>query len=80
MSQAITTKFIGPTNTRGSRIKASAYAGTITVAYDHSLNNDENHRAAADALCVKMGWFVADALINAYLPKGGSVFVFPPNA
>ena len=78
--QAITTKFIGPTNTRGSRIKASAYAGTITVAYDHSLNNDENHCVAAVALCEKIGWIGADALISACLPKGGYVFVFSPNA
>jgi len=78
--QAITTKFLGPTNARGSRIKASAYAGSITIGYSHELNSDENHRAAAVALCEKMGWFGADSLISAQLPKSGSVFVFRPNA
>ena len=78
--QAITTKFIGPTNTRGSRIKASAYAGSITVGYSHELNSDENHRAAAEALCAKMGWPGSDTLISADLPKSGYVFVFSPNA
>ena len=78
--QAITTKFLGPSNTRGSRIKASAYAGSITIGYSHELNNDENHRAAAVALCDKMGWIGAETLISADLPKSGNVFVFPPNA
>ena len=78
--QAITTKFLGPTNARGSRIKASAYAGSITIGYAHELNNEENHRAAAVALCEKFGWIGADTLISAQLPKSGSVFVFSPNA
>ena len=78
--QAITTKFLGPTNARGSRIKASAYAGSITIEYAHELNSDENHRAAAVALCEKIGWIGADTLISACLPKSGYVFVFSPNA
>lgn len=56
MSQAITTKFLGPTNTRGSRIKATADAGSITVIYDHRLSVDANHRAAAMALVERCGW------------------------
>ncbi len=56
MRQAIITKFLGPTNTRGSRIKATAEAGTITVPWDYALNVTDNHRAAAAALIRKMGW------------------------
>jgi hypothetical protein len=48
--QAITTKYFGPTNARGSRIKATAERGSITVPYDHSLTNQANHVAAAQAL------------------------------
>lgn len=54
--QAIQTKFMGPTNTRGSRIKATAAAGSITLGWDHALNSEQNHVAAARALCQKFGW------------------------
>ena len=54
--QAIITKYIGPTDTKPSRIKATAAAGSITVSYDHSLNIDGNHIAAAQELAAKFGW------------------------
>lgn len=54
--QAVITKYIGPTNTKGSRVKASCEAGSITVNWDHSLNSDQNHDAACQALLDKLGW------------------------
>jgi len=54
--QAIVTKFLGPTNVRGSRVKASAAAGSITLSWDHSKNPTGNHAAAAEALARKLGW------------------------
>jgi hypothetical protein len=42
MRQAIVTKFLGPTDHRGSRIKATAEAGSITVSWDHGLGVEEN--------------------------------------
>lgn len=48
--QAIQTKYLGPTNTRGSRIKAICWLTSVTVSWDHSANTDENHAAAIDAL------------------------------
>ena len=54
MSQAIITKFIGATNTRGARIKASAWAGSVVIPYDYS--GDEAHRQAASALIAKLDW------------------------
>lgn len=54
--QSIETKYLGPTNNRGARIKASAQAGAVTVSYDHALSVVENHDAAALALAVKLGW------------------------
>jgi hypothetical protein len=54
--QAIVTKFLGPTNSRGSRIKATASAASITVSYDHRLNPEQNHDAACRALVAKLGW------------------------
>jgi hypothetical protein len=54
--QAITTKYLGPTNLRGSRIRAKAEAGSIVVAWDHALDIQENHAHAAEAFARKMGW------------------------
>lgn len=53
---AITTKYHGPTNTRGSRTIATAHAGgatrRVTVAWDHTLSATANHHAAAVAWVV----------------------------
>lgn len=54
MAQAITTKFIGPTNTKDSRIKASCWRASVIVSYDHALNSDANHKAAIEALVNKL--------------------------
>jgi len=54
--QAITTKYIGPRDVRGSRVKATAAAGSLTLDWDDSLNSAENHLAAAQALANKFGW------------------------
>lgn len=56
VTQAIETKYLGPTNTKGGRIKATAWAGSVTVPYDHALDVQGNHAAAALALRYKMGW------------------------
>ena len=48
--QAIETKYLGPTNTLGSRIKASCERGSLTVQWDYSLGVEDNHRAAAARL------------------------------
>lgn len=56
MRQAIETKYLGPTNHRGSRIKATAQAGSVTVSYDDALGIDENHEKACRALMAKYGW------------------------
>lgn len=75
--QAIVTKFIGPTNTRPSRIKALAEAGSLTVAWDYGLSTDRNHAAAAKALRDKLGW--TGRLIGGGMPQASShhmAFVF----
>lgn len=56
MRKAITTRYAGPTNTRGSRISATAQAGRIYVAYDYALNAEENHARAAKAYAHKWQW------------------------
>jgi hypothetical protein len=57
MRQSIATKYHGPTNTRGSRCKATSSSGlSLTVEWDDQLNSDDNHLAAAKALALKLGW------------------------
>ena len=56
MRQAITTKFRGPTDHRGSRIIARADAGSVVVPYDHALDVLANHASAAEALATKLKW------------------------
>lgn len=52
--QAIKTKYVGPTNTRGARITASCDAGTVTLSRDSSLDSQGNHQKAAMALLNKI--------------------------
>ena len=55
--KAIQTKYRGPTNTRGSRIVASAEgAGSLTFSYDHALDAPGNHHQAAQLYAKKKGW------------------------
>jgi hypothetical protein len=58
--QTIITKYLGPTATLGSRIKAMTSSGhkgsTYTVEWDHSLNVEGNHTYAAQLLLNKLGW------------------------
>lgn len=35
--------FLGPTETRGSRLKAKCNQGSITAEYDHSLSSDDKY-------------------------------------
>lgn len=56
MFQAITTKYVGPSNVRGSRVKATASAGSVTLHWDDALNSEQNHTAAAMALAKKYEW------------------------
>lgn len=67
--QAIITKFLGPTNTKGSRIKATSWDGSVTVTYNYALDSLNNHRAAADAVCYSLGgdWRI---VASASMPDG----------
>lgn len=56
MKQAITVKYLCPTNFRYSRLKAKALAGSLTIPWDYALGNEGNYREAALALCRSLGW------------------------
>jgi hypothetical protein len=72
--QAIQTKYIGPSNVRGSRVKAIAQAGSVTLEWDDALNRDDNHLAAAKALATKLSWDYGE-FIAGTLPDGNDVWV-----
>lgn len=48
--QTITTEYKGPTNTKGSRILVKSWLKNKSVSWDHALNSENNHKAAAQAL------------------------------
>ena len=62
MRQSITTKYLGPTNVRGSRIKAIARKRdsfgkemSLTDPYRYG-STEQEHCRAAKLLAVKLGW------------------------
>ena len=71
--KAIITKYLGPTNTKGARFKASDGSTSITVGYDYALTSEGNHSTAARALCEKLGW--KGHLVGGHTTTG-MVFVF----
>ena len=55
--QAITTKYLSPTDTKGARIKATCDAGSITIGFPHGAPSVEAANAeAAMALVRELGW------------------------
>lgn len=77
MAQAILVKSLGPTNTKGARLKAEAWFGICTVPYDYALGPTANHERAAYALCEKYGHRAS--LLWAMLPRDmGLVFIMSP--
>ncbi len=54
--QAIQTKYLSATNAKGSRIKATCAAGSVTIDYPHDLSGMACHAKAAYALLAKMHW------------------------
>jgi hypothetical protein len=51
--QAIQTKYLPATDSRGCRIKAKCARGSIVIPYPHELSGDETHRSAVLALATR---------------------------
>lgn len=71
----VKTTYLGPTNFRGSRVKASmnrTIVDTITIPWDCELNSTENHEKAARALANKLGldWSNRKLVIGEYESNG----------
>jgi len=56
--QAIITKRLSATNTKGTRIKATTGSehDSVTVSYDYSLSEEDMHWKAVSALLLKIEW------------------------
>lgn len=62
---SITTKYVGPTNHRPARIKATCYRGSILVPFDRGGSVEGAHRIACQALLAKY-WPAGPQQILAY--------------
>jgi hypothetical protein len=54
--QAITIKFLAPTNNKGARYKATTGADSVTLPMDYALGSEQNAKLAAQALIAKLSW------------------------
>ena len=76
--QAIITKYHGATNTKPSKISATASGGArVVISYPHDCTTDDAHKRAAAALMVKMDWAAQYDLVCGE-HKTGCVFVMIP--
>jgi hypothetical protein len=74
--QAIQTKYLPATNTRGNRIKATCATWSITIDWPYGLDNDECFERAAKALMQKLDWHrLYQIAAGGQLPNGDYVFV-----
>ena len=77
--QAIETKFLCVTATKGDRIKATCPGGSKTISYPYELNTEEAHKRAAMALIEKMGWKINNPKNwVGGSTKAGYVFIYCP--
>jgi hypothetical protein len=78
MKQAILTKYLGPTNTKGARVKAWCYGKPrgVTVVWNHEHDSEWNHMRAAIHLGQSLGWTGTGNRQGGALPDGtGYCFV-----
>lgn len=75
--QTIETKYIGPSNVRGSRVKATHTGGvkSVTLSWDDALDSESNHQQAAWCLMNRLDWH--GTMAGGESPsKRGMVWVF----
>ena len=78
--KAIRVKWIGPTNTKGTRIKASADGwGSVTIPYQYEGSALDGAWAACVALLEKTDpkWLPKpETMVSGQLPNGDTIFCF----
>lgn len=80
MRKAIETKYLGPTDYQGPRVKAKCDAGSLTLPWDHTLDVDDNHITVASRLAIKLGWLGSRdpfvKLVGGSLPQSPAGYAF----
>lgn len=76
MSQSIITKYLPATNTRGSRIKATSWMGSVTIPYPHQFSSTEAHQEAAQALLDRVHTEVKFRIVKSAVLPGDNGHVF----
>lgn len=75
--KAIQTRYLGPTDNKGARIKVEAEGcGSIQRPYDDALSLEENHQAAMMAFALNLGWNYD--WVGGSLPNGDFAWVRLP--
>ena len=73
--QTITTKYLGATNYRGARIKASTTGGVNkTVSYNDEKSGIKNHEWAIHELNLKLAW--SGELVAGSPDKSGDSYIW----
>lgn len=78
--QAIHTKYLGPTNHKGARIKAYTASGfSAVIAYPYELDEEQAHFEAVQALVEKnrLAWDVSSMTYGCSADGRGYCFTFP---
>lgn len=73
-TQAITVRYLAPTNTQGSRYKAFCGAGSLTTNRDYSLEDNQQIALTAKLLIEKLGWSRHGAWHGGNTKNGDTVF------
>ncbi len=73
----ITTKYHGPTNTRGARISAQAGDLKVTIPYPHELSGAACHAEAVKALIAKHAFLKPGVYTVGELDRG---YAFVPSS
>ena len=76
MCQAIIVKYIGPTNTRETRLRASYAGGSIIVDWNYDVSYERNYANAARVLAIRLKW--CGRYAHGTIPDGRHVFLMMP--
>jgi hypothetical protein len=74
--RGIKTQYKGPTEHSGSRIVASFDGSFLVHPYDHGLNPEENHKAAALKFAKQSKWL--GRILSGWLKPGTYLHIFQP--
>lgn len=60
MTLKIKTTYVGPTDTTGSKIRASFNGKTLSMPYDYSMSGEKLHAKAAEMFAKKHGLVIEE--------------------